>query len=524
MKKVLFAILSAGLAFASCSNETEMQSLPNAGEEVMATIQVDMAPKTRATIDNDGAAAHVNRCILEVRTGDSMKVYRHVEVSVNPATLTATFQLPLVISQTYDFLFWADNATLDPVGPKFTDKYYNTQDLTAVKIMNETTGNLDEKDAFFKAAHGVLFTGNAVSTLTYTLTRPFAQVNIVTNDLKEIKAANDQTLASNELWPAKISVNYTTAFPTKFNVSTGVASETKVINRKAEAVYGCAEAKAYNTLNMDYIFVNEVEGEGTTPFTITKAEITSMNGKVITILENAANIPMKRNYRTNILGSFLTEPQDFEVTINPLWLGDNLNDELPGPISEPQGCEVSEEPDEDGNIVATYTPGSTVVVIPEGVTKFITNPENPEAEGGVYNMTIESLTIPSTLDTAGEDLVTGCKNLMSITYNVEGIDFQLFNSFLVFTGENGIKEGGTLELNFIGIPNNFRFVKYKNYVTYEVIDDSSLRILSQTSSAGKIHVNLPAGWIDAGLLYQFKGDGVTPVVVFEDGVQVYTEN
>lgn len=525
MKKVLFAFASAILALTSCSNESELLSPnENAGKEVMTTISVGMAPKTRATIDNDGAAAHVNRCILEVRTGDSKKVYRHVEVSVDPATLTATFQLPLVISQTYDFLFWADNANLDPVGPKFTDKYYNTQDLTAVKIIDETSGNLDEKDAFFKADHNVLFTGTA-DLKTYTLTRPFAQVNIVTNDLKEIKAANDQTLALDELWPAKISVNYTTEFPTQFNVSTGVASEPKVINRKAEAVYGCAEAKAYNTLNMDYIFVNEVEGEGTTPFAITKAEITSKNGKKITILENAANIPMKRNYRTNILSSFLTDPQDFKVEVSPLWLGDNLYDELPAPPAEPQGCEVSEEPDEDGNIVASYTPGSTVVVIPEGVTKFITNPENPGAEGGVYNMTVESITFPSTIKEAGEDLVTGCKNLMSITYNVEGIDFQLFNSFLVFTGENGIKEGGTLELNIIGIPNSFRFVKYASYAPpYPVVDDPSLMILSQTSSAGKIQVNLPAGWINAGFAYKFKGDGVTPVVVFEDGVQVYPEN
>lgn len=526
MKKVLFAFASAILALTSCSNESELLSPnENAGKEVMTTISVGMAPKTRATIDNDGAAAHVNRCILEVRTGENKKVYRHVEVSVDPATLTATFQVPLVISQTYDFLFWADNATLDPIGPKFTDKYYNTQDLTAVKIIDETSGNLDEKDAFFAADHDVLFT-STTALMEYTLTRPFAQVNIVATDLLNIKAANDQALASDELWPSTISVNYTTEFPTQFNVSTGVASEPKVINRKAEAVYGCAEAKDYNTLNMDYIFVNEVAGEGTTLFAITKADITSKNGKVITILENEANIPMKRNYRTNINGTFLTDPQDFKVTIDPLWLSPDLGDQLPSPPSpdDPQGCKVS-EPDDEGNVIAEYVPGSPKVVIPEGVTKFITNPENPEAEGGVYNMTVESITFPSTIKEAGEDLVTGCKNLMSITYNVEGIDFQLFNSFLVFTGENGIKEGGTLELNIIGIPNSFRFVKYASYAPpYPVVDDTSLMILSQTSSAGKIQVNLPAGWINAGFAYKFKGDGTTPVVVFEDGVQVYPEN
>lgn len=504
MKKVLFAFASAILALTSCSNESELLSPnENAGKEVMTTISVGMAPKTRATIDNDGAAAHVNRCILEVRTGDSKKVYRHVETKVDPATLTATFQLPLVISQTYDFLFWADNATLDASLQKFSDKYYNTQDLTAVKIMDATSGNLDEKDAFFKADHNVLFTGTA-DLKTYTLTRPFAQVNIVTNDLKEIKAANDQTLALDELWPAKISVNYTTEFPTQFNVSTGVASEPKVINRKAEAVYGCAEAKAYNTLNMDYIFVNEVEGEGTTPFAITKAEITSKNGKVITILESEANIPMKRNYRTNIIGSFLTDPQDFKVEVSPLWLGDNLNDELPAPPAEPQGCVVG-EPDEDGNVKAEATEGSTIVVVPEGVTEFVMN---PGSDGGQYNMDIESVTFPSTLK---ETDATFCKNLTDITYNCDP-DHDLMWYFTSFYGTGENERGFTI--NIIGIAKSFK-------ILYNGVEKDGLN--TGADSNFKVVVNLPAGWTAAGLGYpKYCGGGNTAVTeVYEDGNLIY---
>ena len=503
MKKVLFAFASAILALTSCSNESELLSPnENAGKEVMTTISVGMAPKTRATIDNDGAAAHVNRCILEVRTGDSKKVYRHVETKVDPATLTATFQLPLVISQTYDFLFWADNATLDASLQKFSDKYYNTQDLTAVKIMDATSGNLDEKDAFFTADHNVTFTGT-VPVMEYILTRPFAQVNIITNDLKEIKAANDQSLASEELWPAKISVDYTTAFPTQFNVSTGVASEEKVISRKAEAVYGCAEAAAYNTLNMDYIFVNEEGGEDTTPFAITKAEITSKNGKVITILESEANIPMKRNYRTNIIGSFLTDPQDFTVTVNPLWYEPDYNP-LPAPPAEPQGCVVG-EPDEEGNIKAEATEGSTIVVVPEGVTEFVMN---PGSDGGQYNMDIESVTFPSTLK---ETDATFCKNLTDITYNCDP-DHDLMWYFTSFYGTGENERGFTI--NIIGIAKSFK-------ILYNGVEKDGLN--TGADSNFKVVVNLPAGWTAAGLGYpKYCGGGNTAVTeVYEDGNLIY---
>lgn len=512
MKKVLFAFASAILALTSCSNESELLSPnENAGKEVMTTISVGMAPKTRATIDNDGAAAHVNRCILEVRTGDDKKVYRHVETSVDPATLTATFQLPLVISQTYDFLFWADNAILDASLQRFTDKYYNTQDLTAVKIMDETTGNLDEKDAFFGADYNVLFTGTD-ALKEYVLTRPFAQVNIVTNDLKEIKAANDQTLAADELWPATISVNYTTEFPTQFNVSTGVASEPKVINRKAEAVYGCATAAANNTLNMDYIFVNKVGAddnpEEKTLFGITKAEITSKNGKVITILAGEENIPLKRNYRTNIIGSFLTDPQDFKVTINPLWMEPDYNP-LPAPPAEPQGCEVS-EPDDDGNVKAEATEGSTVIVVPEGVTDFDVN---PGSDGGKYNMDVESVTLPSTLE---ETDLTFCKNLADITYNCDADrDLIIHNTSFYGTGEN--KRGFTI--NFVGLPKSFQ-VQGSSF-DYSIGGTNFGRCWFNTGADSnyKVIVNLPAGWRAKGFNLPYFTGGTA---IYEDGVLIFS--
>lgn len=504
MKKTLFFALCCAFALASCQKEQQAVSIPNAGEEAMATYTVALTPATKATIDNDGVAANVNRCVLEVYSNN--KVYRHVETLVDPATLTATFQLPLVISQKYDFLFWADCATLDASLQTFTDLYYDTQSLKAVKILDETTGNLDAKDAFYAYDHDVEFTGTA-AVKEYTLTRPFAQVNIVTNDLKEIKNSVNQTLSADELWPAKISVDYSTQFPTQFNVYDGTCSELKTITRKAEAVYGCATAAANNTLNMDYLFVKESTNVSDATehdvFNITKAVITLKNNTTITILENEQNIPIKRNYRTNIIGSFLTDPQDFKVTVNPLWYEPDYNP-LPAPPAEPQGCVVG-EPDEEGNVKAEATEGSTIVVVPEGVTEFVMN---PGSDGGQYNMDIESVTFPSTLK---ETDATFCKNLTDITYNCDP-DHDLMWYFTSFYGTGENERGFTI--NIIGIAKSFK-------ILYNGVEKDGLN--TGQDSNFKVVVNLPAGWTAAGLGYpKYCGGGNTAVTeVYEDGTLIY---
>lgn len=505
MKKLLFSALALTVLLASCQDELSTKS--SLEGEQMATFSVSLLPQsTRATIDNDGNAAKVNRCVLEVYQND--KVYRHVETTVNPATLTATFQLPLVISQKYDFLFWADCATLDNATQQFTDLYYNTANLKEVKIIDETTGNLDAKDAFFYCEQQYEFTGKA--TKDFVLHRPLAQVNIVTNDLLEVKNSVSAELAQ-ELWPATISVNYTTEFPMQFNVFDGTVSDVKVVNRKAEAVYGCEQAAAYNTLNMDYIFVAASEDpedpEEHLTFGITKADITLSNGSVITILENTDNYPIKRNYRTNIIGSFLTDPMDFVVVVDPIWYEPDYNP-LPAPPAEPQGVVISD----DGKKATYEGGGSSVVVVPEGVEEFDIN---PGSDGGKYQMDVESVTFPSTLK---ETDLTFCKGIKDITYNCDGDhDLIIHTNSFYGTGENNDPNGFTV--NFVGLPKSFQV--QGNSFDYSIGATNFGRCWFNTGwdSNAKVIVNLPKGWKDAGFNYPYFTGGT---VIYEDGVLVFS--
>jgi len=513
MRKITISLLCV-FAMVSCQKSLET-AVSASQDEAIASFSVAMNPSTKATIDFDGAGASINRCVLEVYSNN--KLYRHIEAEVDSETLTASFQVPLVISQTYDFLFWADAATLDSFTRKFTDLYYNTTSLKAVTIIDETSGNIDAKDAFFANLLNHQFTG--AESQDITLTRPLAQVNIVTNDLLEVAKTADSSLSS-ELWPAKISVDYETQMPTVFNAYNGEVSETKTIARKAEAVYGCVTAAAYNTLGMDYFFVaastDPDDPEEHAVFKITKSDITLSNNSVITILEAKDNIPIKRNFRTNIIGSFLTDPMDLAVTIDPLWKQPDY-EPLPTPSKddEPQGC-VLQDPDPDtGDIVAAADKGATVVVVPAGATKIDLNPGH---QAGVYNMDIQSLTAPSSVELWDQSITTFCKNLGSITWKCDGDhDLKIDQTCMYGCGENLTE----MTLNVTGIPKSL-----KKYNTYNdtIVDMPETFNFNLGEGARVLTINLPAGWKNAGLTYKFGANDSNSCVVYEDGLKIWPEN
>ena len=120
---------------------------------------------------------------------------------------TATFNLRLVAQQTYDFVFWAD----------CSEAGYETDDLSAITLGSDAdyTGNDDKFDAFFLCKKD--YTVTESFSETFTLRRPFGQLNVKTLDL----AAIPDNAA--DLKPAKVKVNFT-SLPTTFNALTGEES------------------------------------------------------------------------------------------------------------------------------------------------------------------------------------------------------------------------------------------------------------------------------------------------------------
>ena len=295
MKKTLLLIVSAALLLAGCAKE-KFSPDAGSGEMVTANFTAKMQGVCQTKSVTDGEGSNANRCVMEIYYKGEL--YTRDVQSVSG--MKATFTPRLVSNRTYDVLFWAD------CGDGLADKYYNTDaeglGLRAVEmIATSYAANDDARDAFF--ANEEVPVGQQVSSETFTLTRPFSQVNIITTDAAIIRNAN--------LYPDGAKMVYTA--PTKFNLLTGELGEAKELTAIGVPYEAFDETSPALTLEMDYLFATEEKSALDIVFEASKTGETTVTSHSFT------NIPVQRNYRTNIKGALLTTTGDWTATIVPGW-------------------------------------------------------------------------------------------------------------------------------------------------------------------------------------------------------------
>ena len=322
--------------FTACQKE-EIVS-PGSGRGQTITVNIPQGALTKATTTNFGDGSKVNRCILQVyRNGSAYGEQQVAEVKNN----AATFQLRLVVSQTYDFVFWADCATGTTVDD-FADNHYATADLTAVKVNGEYAGNDDDFDAFTGKLLDYKVTGAFAESVT--LKRPFGQLNVKTLDLN--------TIPSDELKPTKVKVSFT-GIPTTFNAQTGVVgTETAPVEYEADVLN-----KNTGELTVDYIWAPEEES------VLSDFTMTFLNGDTeITQNDAFTSIPIRRNYKTNVSGNLLTKQGSFTVTVDPEFNKPDINDNPELRAAFANGGSVTLVEDVEINAPLVVAPGKTVTV------------------------------------------------------------------------------------------------------------------------------------------------------------------
>ena len=256
MKKTVFILFAAALAFAGCNKSVEVGT----GETVSASFQISTEMTTKATLDGDGQGVNVNRFIMEVWhvTGSGasqvselytrqVKYGTQITAGTNISNPAKTnFTVSLVKGQDYDLLFWADKG--DDQG---ADVYYNTSDLHNV-VLGAYTGNDDRRDAFSQCVTLINVTSDPSTSVQ--LERPFAQLNIITQDIDDIEA-NSGTV---KVVPDEISVAFDA--PTVFNVKTQEASASAPFTSNVTPYYldpAVGSQAEHYTLSMDYILASK---------------------------------------------------------------------------------------------------------------------------------------------------------------------------------------------------------------------------------------------------------------------------
>lgn len=313
MKKSLIFIASVLSLLVGCTKE---KSIFPSGDTVSVAVTASLPNvATKAVADGDGQADSLDHWVIEVRdTLQKDVVYYWTEKAGEKGALSQTFELTLVKEHTYDIAFWADKSGC-----------YDASNLKQVSFIDITkVGNSDSYDAFFACKQ---FKADGTTAMSAQLHRPLAQINIITTDLPELKdATTEEAFLSNK--PKTFS--FKTTLPTVFDVYSGKTSvEQEVTITPAAAVDTCygdyAAAKDSTTIFMVYALTTlDTDTDGTSD--IRNIDFSFKSGDV-DLSYDFSSIPLKRNWRTNIIGTFMTNTATWTVEVVPTWKGEMKGNE-----------------------------------------------------------------------------------------------------------------------------------------------------------------------------------------------------
>lgn len=309
MKKSLYALLLGGLTLSlgACSSDEPLSNnnLPGDRSHVEFTVSLPDLIDTRAY----GDVVDCNQLTFTVfdESGEKIILEDSTINAFGPGVKTAKVSLDLVVNQSYKIVFYANNQK-----SKFATYKEGIIDIDYDKL----NVNSEVDDAFFRS---VDFVANGTDR-EVILYRPFAQVNIGTNDL-ETPAV--QALISK----IRTKLNVSKGLYTQMNLlDSAVVASSEIINTTfdfptltAPTVNEDFPVEGFSNLTSVYLLV-----PGTEDIINATYEVTCQGQPDITTL-NLAAAPVRMNHRTNIFGTLLTSNQPFSVVLEPPFFGNMIN-------------------------------------------------------------------------------------------------------------------------------------------------------------------------------------------------------
>ena len=311
-KNLFWSVLAmSGMLFATSCSQDELVK-ESSEEFVSATFTIGTADgigtrsaESEAGIIGKGVTVNKVACAVYDAGGNHLSdLYNVVDITDKKAT----FETRLAKGQSYRVAFFAYNE----VDGKKAYEWVNG--LTNITVNTDQLSNLESRDAFTNYCD--VETGVSAINETVTLKRPFAQLNLGVDDA-ELAAAKS---AGIEIEESEIIVtNVYTAFNAFENKVSGTPVESMTFKMNAiptEKLQVKVDGvdKEYNYLALNYLLVGNLDSpKSLTDVTFNwKAEGDKKNDCII----DFKNIPVQRNYRTNIIGKLLTNPATFNIVID----------------------------------------------------------------------------------------------------------------------------------------------------------------------------------------------------------------
>ena len=291
MKRILlFASALAGL-FSAASCQQEIMD-PEVKAGVTYEITLPAGPQTKS--ENGYATYDLHYEVYKTVDAAALETAPLLfEETVTMTGNTTKLTLDLLNDQDYTVLFWANKQGMD---------YFDLTDLRQVGVKQAASNN-DDRDAF--CGKDQLAQHDGAQSKTVELKRPFAQINIATL----VNAVDYDINPVSSLVKVK-------DIPVSYNVFTG-----EPVGDEGEVEYTVNTVPAgnltvngtdYKKVAMNYALVPATADNSATVEVY--YEINTANG---TVKSSIPNVPVKKNYRTNIIGNLLTSNASYTIELKP---------------------------------------------------------------------------------------------------------------------------------------------------------------------------------------------------------------
>ena len=296
MKKLLiFASAAIATLFAGACQREEVSS---AAEEVSVSLSLQVPSVQTKAI----AKAELTDVVYyEIWNSDLSKKLYPLEgqepVCLAVENCQATLDITLVSAQTYNFIFWAQNKNCGA---------YDVTDLKSVKVdysVIGAAGNQDKFDAFY-AVKKIAVAGPINESVT--LYRPFAQLNFGADAMTTIFGNVNVGLSSVKL----------SSLATQFNTISGMGEgEIKDVVFNADGIVTDKEAlevnaKSYTWVSMNYVLMHDQQS-------VAQVDAEFNLGMDVPVKHSISAVPLKKNYRTNIVGNLFTADAELSIVVEP---------------------------------------------------------------------------------------------------------------------------------------------------------------------------------------------------------------
>ena len=323
------------LGTASCSND--MEPVVADGSEVAANFTLNLGDAVDSRAISDGEKADQLTFYVYENGKEIQALRQTVAVTDKHATVTTK----LVKGHTYSFVFWAQNSNC----AAYTINNTNDGNYLAVSYDNAPC-NDENRDAFYKAMPDYPVT--ASFTEDVVLTRPFAQLNILATDAASVTDFQNYTSA--------LSCTDLSNTMTVLDGKVGTATSTCGFTAAALPSESLPGYEQYKLVATGYFLASTEKTMTSVDFALT------YNGNTDT--KTIANVPLQRNYRTNIIGDFFTEGANYNIEIDPMYIGNHDID------LDAVYYEINENSDFATTLetINTDQPSKAIVKIADGVT------------------------------------------------------------------------------------------------------------------------------------------------------------